>query len=43
MNCGRRVYYDGERIEEYYPESQKDRLEFAARVMDIQLEEDCGL
>lgn len=43
MNCGRCVYYDGERIEEYYPESQKDRLEFAARVMDIQLEEACGL
>lgn len=42
MNCGRYVYYDGERIEEYYPESEKDRLEFAARVMDIQLEEDCG-
>ncbi len=43
MNCGRRVYYDGERIEEYYPESERDRLEFAASVLDIQLEEDCGL
>lgn len=43
MNCGRHVYYDGERIEEYYSESERDRLEFAARVMDIQLEEDCGL
>ena len=43
MNCGRRVYYDGERIEEYYPESQKDRLEFAARVMDIDLELDYAL
>lgn len=43
MNCGRHVYYDGERIEEYYPESEMDRLEFAASVLDIQLEEDCGL
>lgn len=30
-NCGRYVYYDGERIEEYFPESQKDCLEFAAK------------
>lgn len=43
MNCGRRVYYDGERIEEYYPESEKDRLEFAARVMDVDLELDYSL
>lgn len=43
MNCGRYVYYDGERIEEYFPESQKDRLEFAARVMDVSLEEDYAL
>lgn len=43
MNCGRHVYYDGERIEEYYPESEMNRLEFAASVLDIQLEEDCGL
>lgn len=43
MNCGRHVYYDGERIEEYYSESEMDRLEFAASVLDIQLEEDCGL
>lgn len=40
MNCGRHVYYDGERIEEYYPESERDRLEFASRVMDIDLEQD---
>lgn len=43
MNCGRYVYYDGERIEEYFPESQKDRLEFAARIMDVSLEEDYSL
>lgn len=43
MNCGRHVYYDGERIEEYYPKSEMDRLEFAASVLDIQLEEACGL
>ena len=42
-NCGRRVYYDGERVEEYYPEYGKESLEFAAAVMDRQLEEDYGL
>lgn len=42
-NCGRREYYGGERTEEYYPESEKDRLEFAADVMDIDLEMDLGL
>ena len=42
-NCGRYVYYDGERIEEYFPESQKECLEFAARVMDVSLEEDYAL
>ena len=42
-NCGCYVYYDGERIEEYFPESQKDCLEFAARVMDASLEEDYSL
>ena len=42
-NCGRYVYYDGERIEEYYPESQKDCLEFAANVMDASLEEDYSM
>lgn len=34
MNCGRYAYYDGERIEEYYPESNREQIEFAARVMD---------
>lgn len=42
-NCGRYVYYDGKRIEEYFPESQKDCLEFAAKVMDASLEEDYSL
>ena len=42
-NCGRRVYYDGERVEEYYPEYGKESMEFAANVMDRQLEEDYGL
>lgn len=34
MNCGRYVYFDGERTEEYYPESNRERIEFAARVMN---------
>lgn len=34
MNCGRHIYFDGERTEEYYPESSRERIEFAARVMD---------
>lgn len=34
MNCGRYVYFDGERIEEYYPESSRERIEFAASVMN---------
>ena len=43
-NCGRKVYYDGERIEEYYPEyGSKEAYEFAADVMDRQLEEDYSL
>lgn len=41
MNCGRYVYYDGERTEEYYPESNKERIEFAARVMDSDPSEWC--
>ncbi len=44
MNCGRRTYYDGERIEEYYPEyGSKEAYEFAADVMDRQLEEEYSL
>ena len=42
MNCGRYQYYDGERIRDYFPESEKERLEFAAEVMDVDLE-DYGL
>lgn len=38
-NCGRRTYYNGERIEEYYPDYGKESIEFAAKVMEIQLEE----
>lgn len=43
MNCGRYAYYDGERYEEYYAENEKERLEFAARVMDVDLEINYGL
>lgn len=41
MNCGRYVYFDGERTEEYYPESSKERIEFAARVMNSDPSEWC--
>lgn len=41
MNCGRYAYYDGERTEEYYPESNRERIEFAARVMDSDPSEWC--
>ena len=40
-NCGRYAYYDGERTEEYYPESNKERIEFAARVMNSDPSEWC--
>lgn len=36
MNCGRHIYFDGERTEEYYPESSRERIEFAAHVMDCE-------
>ena len=42
-NCGRRVYCDGVLNDEYYPDYGKESFEFAARVMDTQLEEDYGL
>lgn len=32
-NCGRHIYQGGERIEEYYPESEKDRIIFASDVI----------
>lgn len=34
VNCGRHSYYNGERMEEYYPESNKDCMEFACSVWD---------
>ena len=43
MNCGRHVYYDGERIEEYYPDYGREGTEFAAEVIGLDLGEDCGL
>lgn len=33
-NCGRKIYSEGECIESYYPESEKDAIEFACRVWD---------
>lgn len=35
MNCGRYSYREGERVEEYFPDTQKDRIEFASSVMDV--------
>ena len=34
QNCGRYSYRDGERIEEYFPESEKEAVEFACRMWD---------
>lgn len=42
-NCSRRVYSEGECTEEYYPDYGKESIEFAASVMDVQLEEDYAL
>ena len=33
-NCGRKVYSGGECTESYYPEGEKDAIEFACRVFD---------
>ncbi len=33
-NCGRKNYRNGECTEEYYPESQKEAIEFACRIWD---------
>ena len=41
-NCGRRVYFGGECEETYYPETNKEALDFAARVWEYDLE-DFGL
>lgn len=34
QNCGRRSYQNGERIEEYYPESEAEAVEFACKLWD---------
>ncbi len=34
VNCGKYVYSDGKIVGEYFPESSRERIEFAARVMD---------
>ena len=34
QNCGRHCYQGGERTEEYYPESEKEAVEFACRIWD---------
>ncbi len=41
-NCGRRVYFGGECVETYLPETNKEALEMAARIWELDLE-DCGL
>ena len=33
-NCGRKIYRNGECTEEYYPENQKEAIEFACRIWD---------
>lgn len=34
QNCGRHSYQNGERIEEYYPESEAEAVEFACKLWD---------
>ncbi len=34
QNCGRYSYQNGERIEEYFPENQREAVEFACRIWD---------
>lgn len=34
QNCGRYSYQNGERIEEYFPETQREAVEFACRIWD---------
>lgn len=36
-NCGEHVYECGERISEYYPQTEKEALEFAAEILDVDL------
>lgn len=38
-NCGRRLYSNGEITEEYYPESEREAVEFAASVWGYDVEE----
>jgi hypothetical protein len=39
MNCGRYEYHDGERCGEYFPETDNEAVEFAAKVIGLELEE----
>ena len=39
QNCGRIEYAEGYACEEHYPEANKERIEFAARVMGVSPEE----
>lgn len=36
-NCGRAIYFGGDRTELYFPETQKEAYEFAASVMDCEV------
>lgn len=38
-NCGRYTYSGGERIEEYFPETRKEAIEFACKVWDYDVAE----
>lgn len=38
-NCGQHRYFGGERTEEYYPESEFDRIRFAAEVFEAEPQE----
>ena len=40
MNCGRRSYFQGERTEEYVPESERERMEFACNLWNCPLDEE---
>lgn len=39
QNCGRWEYENGEVVLQYYPENDKEAIEFAAKVMDYDLDE----
>lgn len=38
-NCGQHRYFGGERTDEYYPESDLDRIRFAAEVLEVDPQE----